>query len=174
LTAEVPYQLPYNVTSILSNGPIPRIRTNRNPYARSRPMFPTAKKVAFRAPLTEEIKTTKYTTAHSELELPSSTIDTTEAPEEDRRDEQGASEQSKPAVTKRVARGLVLTLPQSVEKRESSDEEDEDNDACPATPVAGRRKKSRVWQWTLGPIDGAPQQSRPDEVGLGEEKTEGT
>jgi len=177
LRGEAPYQLAYNTTSILSNGPLPKTTSKKTSFARSRPMFPTPKKVAFRAPLTEDIRTTKYIMAHSDIESSSSTISTLELPspvyvtgtaagkEETRIDEK------KGEVGEREA-----SSPQTGEKRESSDEED--SDTCPSTPVAGRRKRHRQWRWTLGPVESAPTKTsvdgRENEAGIGEEQTEGT
>ena len=31
----------------------------------------------------------------------------------------------------------------------------DDSDTCPATPVAGKRKRDRQWVWTLGPVQPA-------------------
>jgi hypothetical protein len=44
--------------------------------------------------------------------------------------------------------------PRTGEKRDSSSSEDE-SDTCPQTPVAGRRKRSRDWRWTLGTLPGS-------------------
>ncbi|KAJ4297882.1 hypothetical protein N0V90_005781 [Kalmusia sp. IMI 367209] len=61
----IPYKQPHNLRSILSNGPAPL--TSRK-MAPARPLFPAEKKVSFRLPLEEEIKTVKYTLAHSDIE----------------------------------------------------------------------------------------------------------
>ncbi|KAK3626115.1 hypothetical protein LTR56_020022 [Elasticomyces elasticus] len=126
--------------------------------------FPTSKKVLFRAPLTEEIKTSKYTMAHSDIEsmqpslLPMGT--------------KGAllKEKSggKTATIGSTAKKPSTASAQPGEKRESSDEED--SDTCPVTPVAGRRKKSRVWRWTLSPVNGSSEQEDSDDVDIDEEK----
>ena len=173
LPAECPYKLAYNITSILTNGPIPRNQNRRRSFARSRPMFPAAKKVAFRAPLTEEIKTEMYIMRHSDLDSSSSTISVLElsppepvkASEKDVDEAQtGSAAQDKPEAAS----------PHTGDKRESSDEED--SDTCPATPVAGRRKKHRQWVWTLGPVNQPTVEAdkRPEDAGIGEEKSEGT
>lgn len=151
LPTEVPYKLSYNVQSILSNGPVPRENRKRRSFAQTRPMFPSAKKVAFRAPLTENIQTTKYTMAHSDIDSSSSTISTLELPPPKfvlthDNEEKGDVEQP----TEVPEQETTATSPHTGEKRESSDEED--SDTCPATPVAGRRKRHRQWVWTLGPI----------------------
>jgi hypothetical protein len=46
--------------------------------------------------------------------------------------------------------------PRAGDKRDSSESED-DSDTCPQTPVAGRRKRSRDWRWTLGKLPGDTQ-----------------
>lgn len=140
-------------------------------------MFPTAKKVSFRAPLTEDIKNEKYTMKNSDLESSSSTISTLElsppTPEgealkgkADEVVEEGKKETE--TITKTAAQ------PRLGDKRESSDEEDSDSDKCPATPVAGRKKRHRDWVWTLGPIEGrgTTEGKRPEEAGVDEEKRE--
>ncbi|KAK5704961.1 hypothetical protein LTR97_002075 [Elasticomyces elasticus] len=159
-SSEMPYQLPYNVVSILSNSPMTRPEGTKRHFAR----FPTSKKVLFRAPLTEEIKTSKYTMAHSDIEsmqpslLPMGT--------------KGAllKEKSggKTATIGSTAKKPSTASAQPGEKRESSDEED--SDTCPVTPVAGRRKKSRVWRWTLSPVNGSSEQEDSDDVDIDEEK----
>lgn len=152
LSTEVPYKLTYNITSILSNGPLPRTKSKKTSFAPSRPMFPLPKRVAFRAPLTEDIKTSKYTMAHSDIDSSNSTISTLELP--------SPAQELKHDKTKEVhaedakdgaAEDTLVASPRTGEKRESSDEDD--SDTCPATPVAGRRKKSRQWRWTLGPVE---------------------
>jgi len=172
LPAEVPYKLNYNTTSILSNGPIPRTRSVRRGLAQSKPMFPSAKKVAFKAPLEEEIKTEKYTWRHSDIESSASTISTLElSPPEANESEQKTDDSTKVKPTEQ----LSTSSPQTGEKRESSDEED--SDTCPATPVAGRRKRHRQWVWTLGPVQSSEPSTdsqRPGEAGVGQEKTGGT
>lgn len=161
-TAEVPYRVAYNVKSILLNSPVARKPARIISFAQSKPMFPATKRVAFRAPLTEDIQTTKYTMRHSDIESSTSTISTLEL-----------SPSEKPSVVdedldedKRVENVEVekkdLSSPHTGDKRESSDEE-EDSDTCPATPVAGRKKRHRDWRWTLGPVESpnnqAPQQT---------------
>ncbi|KAK1815301.1 hypothetical protein LTR12_010270 [Friedmanniomyces endolithicus] len=165
LSAEVPYKIAFNITSILSNSPIPRTRYARNRFAQSRPLFPAAKKVVFRAPLTEDIKTSRYTMAHSDIEISITSIPIIDTnPVEITEGESHAT-----ATTTEInvhPACVAATAPHTGEKRESSDEED--SDTCPATPVAGRRKKSRVWRWTLGPVEASSKQEQPDGVSIGE------
>lgn len=50
---------------------------------------------------------------------------------------------------------LVMSSPRAGDKRESSSDEDEEEDALyPKTPIAGRMKRRREWTWTLGQIPG--------------------
>ena len=137
-------------------------------------MFPTTKKVAFRAPLTEDIINEKYTMRHSDLESSLSTISTLELSPPETEKEETKSEDDVRKVNTKV-KDKKAKSPKTGEKRESSDEED--SDTCPATPVAGRRKRSREGVWTLGPVDPAPKNSdkqHPEIYGLGEEKDEAT
>ena len=143
-------------------------------------MFPAAKKVGFRAPLTEEIRTEKYTMKHSDIESSTSTISTLElSPAEKKKD--GEVQDKREEGTQTDVEESTVTSPQTGDKRESSDEEEEDSDTCPATPVAGRKKRHRQWVWTLGPIkpeaeDQPPEaeDNMPEDVRVDEEKTEGT
>ncbi|KAK8217745.1 hypothetical protein BKA81DRAFT_385481 [Phyllosticta paracitricarpa] len=174
-SGRIPYTLPHNVKSILANSPLPPIVRHRT----MKPMFPPAKRVSFRAPLTEEIKTSKYTLAHSDLESSSSTISslsldchpskTVKSKELEPEASQTltlpsrtvsepapnapkAQEATKPKKTPSLA--MNLSLPGRNCKRESPSDSESDGDECPVTPVAGRRKRRREWVWTLGPING--------------------
>lgn len=165
LPSEVPYKLPFNLPSILTNGPIPRTRHRRLSFTQSKPMFPAPKKVMFRAPLTEDIKTSKYVLRHSDIESLTPSPSDSEGQQDDshvKKEAGGASVEP-----------LVIPSSPCGTKRGSPVEED-DNDKCPATPVAGRNKKQRQWVWTLGPIEAVSQEARPQEAGIGEEKMEGT
>ncbi|KAK3699213.1 hypothetical protein LTR37_016574 [Vermiconidia calcicola] len=150
LHSRVPYKLTFAATSVLTTGPVSRERCRTASFSQSRPMFPTSKKVAFRAPLTEDIKTSKFTMRHSDIESSSSTISTLElSPADENTDgnEKVVEEQAQKADQE----GHTLGSAQSGDRGESPDKE-EDGDSCPATPVAGRRMKHRQWRWTLGPI----------------------
>lgn len=133
-------------------------------------MFPTAKRVSFRAPLEEEITTTKYVMAHSDLESSASTISTLELPSpeqsmkivpssssptrKERLDENTTESPARPFRPTKIevaAKKEKRREPKTGDKRDSSDSE---SDTCPVTPVAGRRKRRREWVWTLGPIAG--------------------
>ncbi|KAK5136888.1 hypothetical protein LTR08_001810 [Meristemomyces frigidus] len=152
-STDAPYQLAYNITSILSNGPLPEDGSKQTSFAQTRSIFPAAKKVSFRAPLTETIWNMKFTMAHSDIET-SSTITTLETPAPKLAISLKVFEQVD-VDDNEVSTRECPTLPssQTGEKRESSDEED--SDTCPATPVAGRRKRHRQWRWTLGNAESA-------------------
>ncbi|KAF1350466.1 hypothetical protein EJ07DRAFT_37661, partial [Lizonia empirigonia] len=160
----IPYKQPHNLNSILSNSRIvPRKMA-------SRPMFPAEKRVSFRSPLEEEIKTVKYTWANSDLDSSSSTLtslgstSTDAAPASpDATPNPQPSPPSQSAQPAPAAKPAVATIessprarkppPRLGDKRDSSESED-DSDTCPQTPVAGRRKRSRDWRWTLGKLPG--------------------
>ncbi|KAF2447284.1 hypothetical protein P171DRAFT_483330 [Karstenula rhodostoma CBS 690.94] len=158
----IPYKQPHNVRSILSNGPTPR------KMASARPLFPAEKRVSFRAPLEEEIKTVKYTLAHSDIESSVSTISSlATTSSEESETATPLSINTKPTSTA----SPTLSIPSSSSSSSSSfaslqtsprpggpragdkrDSSDSDSDSCPETPVAGRRKRRRDWRWTLGPL----------------------
>lgn len=137
---EIPYKLPFPHTSILKNGPLERRATQTTSFAQSKPMFPAAKKVGFRAPLTEEITTTRFTLRHSDIGASASTISTLDLNDAQRGEEVKGEEKKE----------VEVVEPQTGEKRESEDEGEEDGETYPTTPVAGRRKRHRQWRWTLG------------------------
>jgi hypothetical protein len=128
---------------------MPRERTQTNTFAVFKPMFPAAKRVAFRTPLTEDIKTSKFTMRHSDISSSNSSVSTLEL---------NSSQESHPSNTANVkcqsqstqAKDTKPPSPRTGDKRDSSD--DEDNESCPATPVAGRQKRYRQWVWTLPPV----------------------
>ncbi|KAF1989090.1 hypothetical protein K402DRAFT_391248 [Aulographum hederae CBS 113979] len=63
----VPYKLSHSIRSILTNSPLPP-QDHKMSNTCNRPRFPLAKSVSFRSPLSEEIHTTRYTLAHSDIE----------------------------------------------------------------------------------------------------------
>ncbi|KAG9198459.1 hypothetical protein G6514_009957 [Epicoccum nigrum] len=173
-SSTIPYKQPHNLNSILTNSRIvPRKMA-------SRPMFPAEKRVSFRTPLEEEIKTVKYTMANSDLESSSSTLTSLESASTDSspiNPEATATataahhvatpKLSKPSLSllSSTQKPAVITIdsaprqrkaPRAGDKRDSSESED-DSDTCPQTPVAGRRKRSRDWRWTLGKLPGDTQ-----------------
>lgn len=115
-------------------------------------MFPSTKRVSFRTELTEDIVTSTYVLAHSDLEnadawsnLPESSLVIRKA----------LSKPSSTSVT--VPDTAVETVAAEACASSAHDggygvEGDVESDICPVTPVAGRRKRMREWVWTLGPI----------------------
>lgn len=142
----IPYRLPFNHHSILTNGPHGCVR-RRKSFSSTRPMFPSAKKVSFRAPLTEDIHNDLYTLAHSDIEpTPSSTPTIEPLPSGHGRYVQQQQKHKKAAT-------LPIRSPICGDKRDSSSEDNSDSDICPSTPITRRSKKPREWVWTLGPIN---------------------
>jgi hypothetical protein len=173
-TITIPYKQPHNLTSILSNSPARSIIPRK--MASSRPMFPAEKRVSFRTPLEEEIKTTKYTLAHSDLQSSSATLSSIASTASITTTDSDASASHHSLSLKPVTTAsdtsispLQLSLDKSIstissvesspraksprtgEKRDSSSSDD-DSDSAAETPVAGRRKRTRDWRWTLGPV----------------------
>lgn len=111
---------------------------------------------------------------HSDIESSISTISTLELspPDTDKQEELSEGDAHKISTK---SKGKKARSPQTGEKRESSDEDD--SDTCPATPVAGRKKRSREWVWTLGPVETASKSSdkqHTEVYGIGAEKDEAT
>jgi hypothetical protein len=167
----LPYKQPHNLSSILANSPI----TPRK-MATARPRFPAEKRVSFRTPLEENITTVKYTLAHSDIASSTSTLSTLSSLDSTCSSSSSSSVQEPqvqqqpktPALSLKsvpqLSKPTLATVatdstakprsPRTGEKRDSSSSEDE-GDACPQTPVAGRRKRSRDWRWTLGTLPGS-------------------
>ncbi|KNG50006.1 hypothetical protein DDE82_004619 [Stemphylium lycopersici] len=175
-SSAIPYKQPHNLASILSNSPARSIIPRK--MGSNRPMFPAEKRVSFRTPLEEEITTTKYIMAHSDLDSSISTLSTISSSASSTStstdSDVSASQDSLAVNTSNAASQasispLSLSLekcsstcssvqssprpknPRIGDKRDSSSSED-DSDSCPETPVAGRRKRTRDWRWTLGPL----------------------
>ena len=113
---------------------------------------------------------------HSDIESSISTISTLELSPPDAEKAEELSEGDAHKINTK-SKGKKARSPQTGEKRESSDEDD--SDTCPATPVAGRKKRSREWVWTLGPVETAsnPSDKQHPEVygiGIGAEKGKAT
>lgn len=160
---EPPYRLSHSITSILKNGPIPHCRPQRISFGQPRVMmFPAPKKVAFKTPLEEVVTTTKYTMRHVDIESSTSTISTLElSPSKDEEAQpcdSATEEDQKPSKSVASSTKKPLSEAQTGDKRESSDEEeDDDSDNAAVTPIAGRRKRSRRWVWTLPHVPSATQ-----------------
>ncbi|KAH7556563.1 hypothetical protein BM1_05997 [Bipolaris maydis] len=178
-TSALPYKQPHNLVSILSNSPARSIVPRK--MASSRPMFPAEKHVCFRTPLEEEITTTRYTMAHSDLESSVSTLSTISSVASSTDSDVSAAHHSLIVNTSNTSSTtsispLQLSLqkststfasaessprskgPRAGDKRDSSSSEDE-SDSCPQTPIAGRRKRTRDWRWTLGPLPSSDKSS---------------
>ncbi|OAK93655.1 hypothetical protein IQ06DRAFT_235897 [Phaeosphaeriaceae sp. SRC1lsM3a] len=168
-TTTIPYKQPHNLVSALANSPVRSIIPRK--MAASRPMFPAEKRVSFRTPLEEEITTVKYTLAHSDIEasvstlssLGSSTSSDSSTTAVHHSLTSDASTKISLSASDRSAASSTESSPRPKEpragdKRDSSSSED-DSDSCPDTPVPGRRKRTRDWRWTLGPISGSDKSS---------------
>lgn len=130
-------------------------------------MFPAVKKVGFKVPLEEEVKTRRYTLRHSDIESSASTISTLELTPADGKDEI-QHEKGVDNSPKKPDENHYVFSPHTGDKRES---DDEDSDTCPATPVAGRRKRHRQWRWTLGPVESRSSKDEPaEDVGSKEQE----
>ena len=173
-TIHIPYKQPHHLNSILSNSPHIDLQTRRMTSG-SRPIFPASKRVSFSEPLTEEIKTVKYTLAHSDIESSETStissiasIDSEQSsnPSSNNSEQEislsvsSSSESSSQTSSKPSSKTPKSKGPQTGDKRDSSSEES-DSDSCPETPVAGRRKRRREWVWTLGPVGKASSSSSP-------------
>ncbi|QIW97320.1 hypothetical protein AMS68_002838 [Peltaster fructicola] len=134
----VPYNVSYHISSILRNGPVQRAGKRRK-SAQSKASFKVTKKVIFKAPLTEDVITVKYTMSHFEME-PATPISTLV--------------EKAPAVKLHVEEKetdkLQVLQPLTYISRPKKIAQSADTDLCPVTPVAGRGKKDRQWVWTLG------------------------
>ncbi|EGP92205.1 unnamed protein product [Zymoseptoria tritici ST99CH_1A5] len=115
-------------------------------------MFPAAKRVAFRDPITEDVKTVRFTLRHSDISPPTSTLEL--RPPQERHPNKSAQPPDEKPTTKKSG----PLSPRTGDKRDSSDEEDDET--CPATPVAGRQKRHRQWVWTLPPVPRSAEDSR--------------
>jgi hypothetical protein len=157
-TTPIPYKQPHNVASILANSPLRSIIPRK--MAASRPMFPAEKRVSWSTPLEEDITTVKYTLAHSDLNASVSTLSSLSTIASSASSESNTSAMHHSidsASTDKAASSSVeiespprAKHPRAGDKRESSSEDD--SDSAPETPVAGRRKRTRDWRWTLGPV----------------------
>ncbi|KAF2847679.1 hypothetical protein T440DRAFT_402865 [Plenodomus tracheiphilus IPT5] len=175
--ASIPYKQPHHIVSILTNSPARSIVPRKMTPAR--PMFPAEKRVSFRTPLEEEITTVKYTLAHSDLQSSSSTLSSIASTASITSSDADVADPRPPVCLmtspstgfqktgplSEAPRTSLISMvaatkasqqsraPRIGEKRDSSSSDD-DSDSCPETPVAGRRKRTRDWRWTLGPLAG--------------------
>ncbi|KAF2273359.1 uncharacterized protein EI97DRAFT_436218 [Westerdykella ornata] len=174
-TIRIPYTQPHNLNSILTNSPARQLITRK--MAPGRPFFPAEKRVTFRTPLEEEIKTTKYTLAHSDLQSSASSSASTIASIETTSSADSKSStislSVRTASTSSSSSGSASASPSGSSEHPTSssrdtspsarapragdkrDSSESDSDSAPETPVAGRRKRRRDWRWTLGPLPGS-------------------
>ena len=179
----VPYQLPLGVRSILRNSPLAAAPYSRRPsYAgpgARKKLFRAKKRVTYRCPLEEEIKTVRFVARHSDLLSENSdkdvSIPDTASVSSDDEDEDSDSSQST---------AHSGSSPSDSDARDTADETDAAQrpprrrkrkyqrserqvlaaglrdgliDATPdmetpKTPVQRRSKRPRQWRWTLGPV----------------------
>ncbi|KAF2745858.1 hypothetical protein M011DRAFT_469117 [Sporormia fimetaria CBS 119925] len=163
-TIRIPYKQPHNLVSILSNSPARALIPRRMTAAR--PLFPAEKRVSFRTPLEEEIKTSKYTLAHSDLQSSTSSESTiastdrtsssgSDSSSQKPSDAQPSSDTTPSSTSTAQPPNAALTTPSKARSPQIGDKRDSsesDSDSAPETPVAGRRKRRRDWRWTLGPL----------------------
>ena len=171
-TPSNPYQLPIGVKSILRNSYLESSKRRANSVGPSngssgrRVFFPTKKQVSYRYPLEEEIKTVKYTAAHSDLVSDSESgscetssdddsdystsslvsSDTTPSDEETNTSEK-KKKKRKYRSNERQVRAVALM--EGLKDPYSSQSQ------TPQTPRQGRLKRRREWRWTLGPLEEA-------------------
>jgi len=123
-------------------------------------MFPTPKKVAFRAPLVEEIRNIEYTLRHSDILSPSSGDSILELSPPKKGTRKDASDYREEGAKLTADQAASPSVGTKIE-HEDEDEEDE-SESVPATPVAGRRKRDRQWRWTLGPLSTSSQEAEKE------------
>jgi len=156
LAHDQPYTLPLGVRGILRNSPIPSLprRASLSASGSTRRFFPPPKRVAYRFPLEEEIKTVRFVVPHSEISseedarsdsdvstTSSHTSSSGSSSEDETTQKQNAVEKKHKRRTKRKIHAAGL--------RDIKDQESQDGSG---TPVQGRRKRRREWKWTLGPL----------------------
>lgn len=153
---ERPYEVPLSVRGILKNTPcIPSLRRSAlsgtrssSPRAGRRVFFPAVKRVSYRSPLDEEIKTIKFIARHSDLpsedesevgpETNSSSIPKTDSPTLD--DAASGSEITEESISARTSDTAPVA---SGGGRYRS----------PLLKHAKRKRKPREWRWTIGPLE---------------------
>ena len=143
------------------------------------------KHVSFRDPLDEEIRTFKYTLAHSDIFAEDAALALT-CPDRNG----GMVEQHPSAGNQRIASTQLSTMrPHSsiadassahrsaLEKlsdrssatinslKRESDDSETDSDFYAQTPASGRRKRRREWVWTLEPLNKTNDETNSSEIG---------
>ncbi|KAL4735998.1 hypothetical protein BDV11DRAFT_173289 [Aspergillus similis] len=170
-TPSNPYQLPIGVKSILRNSYLESAKRRSNSVGPSsaaarRVFFPTKKQVSYRYPLEEEIKTVKYTAAHSDL-VSDSEPGSCETSSDDDSDYSTSSlvssdttpsdEETNTAEKKKKKRKYRSNERQvrAVALMEGLKDPYSSQSQTPQTPRQGRLKRRREWRWTLGPLEEA-------------------
>ena len=158
-----PYKLPLGVRGILRNTPMPSslrgasaCTNSASPRTSRRVFFPVAKKVNYRNPLDEEIRTNKYTARHSDLSSEESEPDyrsdeASDVSEEGSR--QSASEDDTNGDVQVRKRRKIKARRQvaAVAVRDRGKASEEQNSQRPRLRHGSRRRK-RHWVWTVAPV----------------------
>lgn len=187
-----PYQLPIGVRSILRNSPLETASRRRSGSISAgtsgpggagarRVFFPAKKRVTYRCPLAEEIRTERYTAQHLDVvreeeavqdkahcgsEEPSaeeeddsdsgslSLSETSTSGDETSADEGGVCDDNTLSRMERKKR-RTLRVERQVRAVALLDglEADPYASSTPQTPRQGRVKRRREWKWTLGPLN---------------------
>ncbi|KAL5048929.1 hypothetical protein BDW71DRAFT_11566 [Aspergillus fruticulosus] len=169
-TPSNPYQLPIGLKSILRNSYLESTKRRSNSVGPSngstsrRVFFPTKKQVSYRYPLEEEIKTVKYTAAHSDLvsDSESGSCETSSDDDSDystsslvSSDTTPSDEETNTAEKKKKKRKYRSNERQvrAVALMEGLKDPYFSQSQTPQTPRQGRLKRRREWRWTLGPLE---------------------
>ncbi|WEW60800.1 hypothetical protein PRK78_006288 [Emydomyces testavorans] len=172
---ELPYQLPLGIRGILRNSPhvaSSLMRASLSAPAANgtgnsrRVLFPAKKRVNYRYPIDEEIKTVHFVARHSDLTSSDSSSSSSSSSyiysssdgesESDNSDSSSSSDSKdvatpthSPGKRKKYTRNMRQIRAAGLRDRlPCADEEPE----TPQTPIKRRRKCHRQWRWTLGPI----------------------
>ena len=137
---KIPYELACVINSILINGPFSQSKPRIVRPAHSKRLKSSKRGVSFREPLTENIELS--TSIH---ESDSETVD----------------KQSKISRSY-TTRSSFSPPPLQGTKRSFIEDEDDESESFPVTPVAGKRKCDREWVWTLDPISTSSTQTQDE------------
>lgn len=198
-TQRNPYQLPIGVRSILRNSPLETASRRRSGSISAgangpsgagprRVFFPAEKKVTYRHPLEEEIRTEQYTAQHFDLVREETIHEQTDRQsEEPHAEEENGSDSGSVSLSESStssdeasadeggARDGTLSKTERKKRRSlraerqvravallDGLESDPYVSSTPQTPRQGRIKRRREWKWTLGPLNGASQSEGSD------------
>ncbi|KAI9792452.1 MAG: hypothetical protein M1816_002336 [Peltula sp. TS41687] len=136
---KLPYTQPLGLRSILRHGPLPRPAPRSASSRHQRPRFPAPKRVLYKTPIQEEIRTSRYTATHFDLVLL----------EREQKAANGAEDEES------------VQCPPTAGQESDSDEDaaatarrkDDDGEDVAGTPLSPRKrgKQKREWTWTLAP-----------------------